>query len=157
MALSATAGLSRIGFIRDPMSGPQPWLRRVGMASASVPAPIPGVSGPFRLAHPGKSCVGPRTSISYQQAPPRADPTPWELAPLSWRRRSRYLPVARRSAVARAARSRCGSPDFSRPERPWPSGGGISFPAHSSMPRDRGARGMPSSSAYPIGPRHSDL
>jgi len=127
------------------------------MGSVPVPSPIAGVCGPFRLARPEASCVGPRTSISYRQVPRQADLTPWAPSPLSWRRRSRYLPVARRSAVARAARCRCGSADLSRPGCPWPSCGGSHFLAHPSMPRDRGAGGMSSSSAFPIGPRHPDL
>ena len=127
------------------------------MGSLPVPSPIAGVCGPFRLARPEASCVGPKTSISYRQVPRPADLTPWAPSPHSWRRRSRYLPVARRSTVARAARRICGSADLSRPGRPWPSCGEIHFLAHPSIPRDRGARGMPSSSAFPIGPRHPDL
>ena len=127
------------------------------MGSLPVPSPTAGGHGLLRQVRPGTSCVGPRTSISYRQVPRQADLTPWAPSPLSWRRRSRYLPVARRSAVARAARCRCGSADLSRPGRHWPSCGGNHFLAHPSMPRDRGAGGMSSSSPFPIGPRHPDL
>ena len=117
---------------------------------------IAGGRGPgFRQARPGTSCVGPRASISIDRFPRRADPDPWVLAPLSWRRRSRYLPVARRSAVARVLRgARCGSADLSRPDALGRHAAGFPFLTHPSMPRDR-APWHTVSSAFPIGPAPS--
>lgn len=128
------------------------------MVSAHVPSPIAGGCGLLRKVRTGTSCVGLLASISYLHFTRRqVDLTPWVPAPLSWRRRSRYLPVARRSAVARAARCWCGLADLPRHVRPSPSCGGSHFLDHPSMPRDRGVGGMSSSSAFPICPRHPDL
>ena len=127
------------------------------MGLLPVPSSIAGRRGLFRRAASGTSCVCPRTPISCSQVPRQPDPAPWAPLPLSWRRCSRYLPVARRSLVARAVRRSGGSADLSRPGRPWPSRQGIQFLAHSSMLRDRDGGGISSSSAFPIGSRHPDL
>lgn len=127
------------------------------MGLLPVPSPIAGWRGLFRRAGFGTSCVCPRPPILFSQVPRQPTPTSWAPLPLSWRRCSRYLPVARRSAVACAARRSGGSADFSRPRRLWPSWDGIQFLAHPSMLCDRGAGSMLSSSAFPIGSRHPDL
>ena len=127
------------------------------MGSLPVPSSIAGRRRRFRRAASGTSCACPRPPILCNQVPRQPDLARWEPLPLSWRRCSRYLPVVRRSAVACAAWRSGGSADFSRPGRPWPSWGGIQFFAHLSMLCDRGARSMPSSSAFPIGSRHPDL
>ena len=127
------------------------------MGSLLVPSSIAGRRDLFRRAASRASCVGPRTPILCSQVPRQPDPTLWAPSPHSWWRRSRYLPVARRSAVACAARRSGGSADFFLPGRPWLSWDGIQFLAHPSMLCDRGARSMLSSSAFPIGSRHPDL
>jgi len=127
------------------------------MGFLPVPSSIAGRPGRFRRAASGASCVCPRPPILCSQVPRQPDPARWLPLPLSWRRCSRYLPVVRRSAVACAARRNGGSADFSGPGRPLPSWDGIQFLAHPSMLCDRGAGGMSSSSAFPIGSRHPDL
>ena len=127
------------------------------MRSLPVPSSIAGRPGRFRRAASGASCVCPRPPILCSQVPRQPDPARWLPLPLSWRRCSRYLPVVRRSAVACAARRNGGSADFSGPGRPLPSWDGIQFLAHPSMLCDRGAGGMSSSTAFPIGSRHPDL
>ncbi len=127
------------------------------MGLLPVPSPITGRRGLFRQAGSGASCVCPWTPILCSQVLCQPALAPWAPLPLSWRRRSRYLPVTRRSPNACAARRSGGSADFSRPGRPWPSWDRIHFLAHLSMLCDRGARSMLSSSAFPIGSRHPDL
>ncbi len=127
------------------------------MGSLPVPSPIAGRHGLLRRAGSGASCVCPRAPIFCSQVLRHPDPVQRAPLPLSWRRRSRYLPVVRRSAAACAARCSAGSAIFSRPVRPWSSSGEIQFFAHLSMLCDRGARSMLSSSAFPIGSRHPDL
>lgn len=121
-----------------------------------MPPSIEALHGRFRLGVSCLGCTGLLTLLSYQLAPCRLATMPWGLLPPLRQRCSRYLPVARRSVVACAARSG-GSADFSRPGRPWPTRDGIQFLAHSSMLRNRGAGGMSSRSAFPIGSRHPDL
>ena len=128
--------------------------------SAVVPPPIASGRRALRQETPRTACLGPRTPLSYYQVPRQANLMPREPAPLSWRRRSRYLPVARRFAVAHVAhvaRHCGGSADFSRPGRPWLSWDAILSRTHPSMPRERGAHGMLSTFAFPIGSRHPDL
>ena len=127
------------------------------MGLLPVPSPIAGWRGLFRRAGFGTSCVRPRPPILFSQVPRQPTPTSWAPLPHSWRRCSRYLPVARRSAVACSARRSGGSADFSRPGRPWQSLDRIYFLAHPSMLCDRGAGSMLSSPAFPIGSRHPDL
>ena len=127
------------------------------MGSLPVPSPIAGRHGLLRRAGSGASCICQRALIFCSQVLRQHDPVQRAPLPLSWRRRSRYLPVVRRSPAACAARCSAGSAIFSRPVRPWPSSGEIQFFAHLSMLCDRGARSMPSSSAFPIGSRHPDL
>ncbi len=127
------------------------------MGSLIVPSPIAGRHGLLRRAGSGASCICQRAPIFCSQVLRQPDPVQRAPLPLSRRRRSRYLPVVRRSAAACAARCSAGSAIFSRPVRPWPSRREIQFFAHLSMLCDRGARSMPSSSAFPIGSRHPDL
>lgn len=127
------------------------------MGSLPVPSPIAGRPGLLRRAGSGASCICQRAPIFCSQVLRQPDPVQRAPLPLSRRRRSRYLPVVRRSAAACAARCSAGSAIFSGPVRPWPSSGEIQFFAHLSMLCDRGARSMPSSSAFPIGSRHPDL
>ena len=127
------------------------------MGSLPVPSPIAGRHGLLRRAGSGTSCVGQRAPIFCSQVLRQPDPVQRVPLPLSWRRRSRYLPVVRQSAAVCAARRSSGSVVFSRPGLPWPSRGEVQFFAHLSMLCDRGARSMPSSSAFPIGSRHPDL
>lgn len=122
-----------------------------------MPSPIAGWRGLFRRAGFGTSCVCLRPPILFSQVPPRPTTTAWAPLPLSWRRCSRYLPVARRSTVACSARRSGGSADFSRSGRPWWSWDEIQFLAHPSMLCDRGAGSMLSSLASPIGSQHPDL
>lgn len=82
---------------------------------------------------------------------------PWVPSPPLLRRRSRYLPVVRLSAVAHAARCNCESLDSSPLGCLWLSCVGMQFLVSPSMPRHRDARGMPSSFSSPIGWRHPDL
>lgn len=79
------------------------------------------------------------------------------LSPPELRRRSRYLPIARRTTVAYAARCNSDSFDIFPFWLLLRSRKGIQLPHHRSMPRHRDACGMQSSSAFPIGQHHPDL
>ena len=130
---------------------------RTATVFLSIPPPIACLGGRLRRIRSAASCTGMWSSIIYRQVPRQPDLTRWAPPPLLQRRRSRYLPIVRRSAVACTSRQFCGLADLLQAGRPCASRAETLLLAHPSMPRDRGARGMPSSSAFPIGSRHPDL
>ena len=127
------------------------------IALTPVPPPIACLSGRLRRIRCAASCVGARSSILYRQVPRRPELVRLGPLPLLQRRRSRYLPVARRSAVACLVSQSRGLPDFLQAGRPRASRAEILLLAYPHMPCDRGACGMPSSFAFPTSLRHFDL
>ena len=148
---------ARTGIVGSRVAG----LRFLPLRAATVLLPIPPsiacLGGRLRRIQSAASCTGMGASIIYRQVPRQPDLTRWAPPPLLQRRRSRYLPFARRSAVECTSRQFCGLADLLQAGRPCASHAEILLLAHPSMPRDRGARGMLSSSAFPIGSRHPGL
>lgn len=148
---------SRTAIVGSRVAGLRLLPPRAATVLLSIPPPIACLGGRFRRLRSAASCTAMGSSIIYRQVPRQPDPTRWAPPPLLQRRRSRYLPFAQRSAVECTSRQFRELADFLQAGRPCASRGGILLLAHPSMPRDRGARGMPSSSAFPIGSRHPDL
>ena len=148
---------ARTCVVGNPLAGLQCLSWCAAIALTPVPPPIACLSGRLRRIRSAASCTGMWSSIIYRQVPRQPDLTRWAPPPLLQRRRSRYLPNARRSAVACTSRQFCGLAELLQAGRPCASRAETLLLAHPSMPRDRGARGMPSSSAFPLGSRHPDL
>lgn len=148
---------ARTCVVGNPLAGLQCLSWCAAIALTPVPPPIACLSGRFRRIRCATACVRARSSILYRQVPRRPELARRGPLPLLQRRRSRYLPVTRRSAVVCLAYQSRGLPDFLQAGRPWASRAEIFHLAYPNMPCDRGACGMPSSFAFPIGLRHPDL
>lgn len=148
---------ARTGIVGSRLAGLRLLPPRAARGLLSLPPPMARLGGRLRRIRSEASCTGTWSSIIYRQVPRQLVSARRAPPPLLQRRRSRYLPFARRSAVECTSRQFCGFADLLQAGRPCASRAETLFLAHSSMPCDRGACGMPSSSAFPIGLRHSDL
>lgn len=122
-----------------------------------APPPTTRIAGRFRGVCHGATCADPQHRIWFRRVPQRHSSYA-AVSSVALAAASQSIPAFYSTFFCVVSHARHGRiAELSRPRCLWLSSGGINYLAYPSMPCDRDARGVPSSSAFLIGSRHPDL